>query len=109
MIKKIILLKLKIIAKLILWKQKPQIIGITGSLGKTTAKDTIAKVLKDDFDIYAAGKNLNTDFGLPLTIMRQETPLNIRNILAWGKVLWLGAKDIYAKDYPKILILEYGL
>lgn len=109
MLKQIILLKLKIIAKLILWKQKPQIIGITGSLGKTTAKDTIAKVLKDDFDIYAAGKNLNTDFGLPLTIMRQETPLNIHNILAWGKVLWLGAKDIYAKDYPKILVLEYGL
>lgn len=109
MIKKIILLKLKIVAKLILWKHKPQIIGITGSLGKTTTKDAIYKVLEKDFDVYVSEKSMNTDFGLPLTIMRQETPLNIRNIFAWGKVLWLGAKDIYAKDYPKILILEYGL
>ncbi|PIZ00529.1 hypothetical protein COY62_02105, partial [bacterium (Candidatus Howlettbacteria) CG_4_10_14_0_8_um_filter_40_9] len=109
MIKKIILLKLKIIAKLILWKHKPEIIGITGSLGKTTAKNAVYKVLEKDFDVYVSEKSMNTDFGLPLTIMRQETPLNIRNILAWVKVLWLGAKEIYTKDYPKILILEYGL
>src|SRR3989304_1361636 len=108
MFKKIVSLKLKIIAKLILWKQKPEIIGITGSVGKTSTKDAITKVLETGFDIYSAKKSMNFDTGIPLTIMREEAPENIRNPFLWYKIFWNGFKQIFAEDYPKILVLEYG-
>jgi len=108
MFKKIIFIKLKFISKLILWRHKPKIIGVTGSLGKTTTKDAIYEVLKHNFDTYVSEKSMNTETGLPLTILRVGNPNNIKSPLAWIKVFLHGTKQIFANDYPEVLILEYG-
>ncbi len=48
--KKLIQLKLKFLAKIILRKYSPKIIGITGSVGKTSTKEAIFNVLSSKFN-----------------------------------------------------------
>ena len=45
------------------------VIGLTGSNGKTTTKELIAKVLSMKFNTYATKGNLNNHIGVPLTIL----------------------------------------
>ncbi len=46
-----------------------RIIGITGSVGKTSTKDFIAAVLRTKFSIGASEKSLNNDQGVPVTLL----------------------------------------
>ena len=48
------------------------IIAITGSVGKTSTKDTIASVLSFKFKVLKTEGNLNNDIGLPFTILRYK-------------------------------------
>ncbi len=47
-------------------------IGITGSVGKTSAKEMIAAVLEQRFRVLKTDKNLNNQIGVPMTISRIE-------------------------------------
>lgn len=47
-----------------------QVIGLTGSSGKTTTKDIIAQVL--DGQVVAAPGSFNTEIGLPLTVLEAD-------------------------------------
>ena len=53
-------------------KIAPTVIGITGSVGKTTTKDMTAAVLETQFPVLKTMGNLNTEVGLPLTIFQME-------------------------------------
>ncbi|PKM72443.1 MAG: UDP-N-acetylmuramoylalanyl-D-glutamyl-2, 6-diaminopimelate--D-alanyl-D-alanine ligase [Firmicutes bacterium HGW-Firmicutes-16] len=44
------------------------VLGITGSVGKTTAKEMISAVLSRRFRVHKTAKNLNNDLGVPLTL-----------------------------------------
>lgn len=46
------------------------VIAITGSNGKTTTKELMAKVLGKKFKIFATPGNLNNYIGLPLSVLR---------------------------------------
>ncbi len=48
------------------------VIGITGSVGKTTAKEMISAVLSQRFRVLKTDKNFNNELGVPLTIFRIE-------------------------------------
>lgn len=48
------------------------LIGITGSVGKTSAKEMIASVLEQRFRVLKTDKNLNNQIGVPMTISRIE-------------------------------------
>ncbi len=54
------------------WRRKhtAKVIGITGSVGKTTAKEVIASVLSRRYNTLKTEKNLNTEIGVPLTLLR---------------------------------------
>lgn len=53
------------------WRRKLnlKVIGITGSIGKSTTKDLIAEVLNQRFRTLKSKGNLNNEIGLPLTIL----------------------------------------
>ena len=48
------------------------VIGITGSVGKTTAKDMIAAVLSVKYKVLKTEGNFNNNIGLPLTLLRLD-------------------------------------
>src|SRR3990170_3804069 len=46
-----------------------RVIGVTGSVGKTTCKELIAAVLGARYRVLKSPDNLNTEIGLPLTLL----------------------------------------
>ncbi len=99
---------LAVLAKAMIRKYKPIIIGITGSVGKTSAKEAIFAVLKKKYRVRRAEKNLNTEIGLPLAIL--DAKYHHRNISKWCiELVKIFRKVIFNFDYPDILILEYGV
>lgn len=44
------------------------VIGVTGSVGKTTAKEMIASVLEQRYRVHKTAGNFNNDLGVPLTL-----------------------------------------
>ncbi len=57
------------IAKSLRSKYKPRVCGITGSLGKTTTKDMIAHILRDEPNMIKNKASENNHIGLPKTLL----------------------------------------
>ncbi len=49
-----------------------RVVGVTGSTGKTSTKDILTAVLSRTLSVHANRENLNTEIGLPLTILEAE-------------------------------------
>lgn len=45
------------------------VVGVTGSVGKTTTKETVASVLSQRYETLKSSGNYNNEIGLPLTLM----------------------------------------
>lgn len=82
----LILNYLRLLAKIQLLKNKPLIIGITGSAGKTSTRNAVEAILKDHFKIKVSYK-ANSESGLPLNILGLS--LNNYSWLDWLKVILL--------------------
>ncbi|MCD4672128.1 MAG: UDP-N-acetylmuramoyl-tripeptide--D-alanyl-D-alanine ligase [Anaerolineaceae bacterium] len=56
------------------WRRKLnlRVIGITGSVGKSTTKELVTEVLKSRYHTLKNTGNLNNEIGLPLTILRMS-------------------------------------
>lgn len=108
LIQKILEKKLYILSRLILKKYKPKIIGITGSVGKTSAKEAVFCVLSEKFRVRRNVKNYNNELGVPLTIIGSGS--GKKNIFKWLGVCLraLGLYLVKSKKYPEVLILEMG-
>ncbi len=107
--KKILEFSLKIIAQMILFRYQPKIIGVTGSVGKSSAKEAIYYALRKKFRVRRNFGNLNNELGVPLTIIGEKKPGG-KNPFLWLKIFFKGIFSIfYQPKYPKILILEMGV
>lgn len=60
----------KDIAEFYLAGLKIPVVGITGSVGKTSTKEVIASVLKEKYNTLKTQGNFNNELGLPLTVFR---------------------------------------
>ncbi|PIR45487.1 MAG: hypothetical protein COV09_01115 [Candidatus Vogelbacteria bacterium CG10_big_fil_rev_8_21_14_0_10_50_13] len=107
LVKKIVIALLWLETRLILLKYQPKIVGITGSVGKTSTKDAIAAGLAQVHQVRASAKSYNSDIGIPLTVIGQ--------LSAWGfwwgwlKVLTEGLFLVVFKNpYPAWLVIEVG-
>lgn len=54
------------------WRQQlhPRVIGITGSVGKTTTKEVVTKVLARRYRVQRSAGSYNNEIGLPLTLLQ---------------------------------------
>lgn len=99
---------LKRLSQMTIWRYRPGIVGVTGSVGKTSTKFAIAAVLGADRTLRYSKSNFNNELGLPLTIL--GTWEKIEGVFFWPKVIFSSLWHIIFKiNYPEILILEYGV
>ena len=103
---------LKILAKLtksIIKKHHPFIVGITGTVGKTTATNFVYDFLRTLHGdrVYMSPYNYNGEFGIPMTILQTKSPL--RNPFLWVWIFIKGIIILCKKTYPRYLVLEYGI
>ncbi len=94
--------QLKKKAQKLIAKHKPMVIGVTGSVGKTSARNVIAQVLGEKYRVRTTIDNYNNELGLPLTILGEKSPG--RSVLGWLRVL---TKKI--EDVPEVFVLEYAV
>lgn len=87
-------------------RTKPEIIAVTGSVGKTSAKDAIFAVLNERYrdEVRKSHGNLNNETGVPLSILGFHNSPN--NFLSWIPILLsVPFKSMTQKKY-RFLILE---
>ena len=65
-----------------------KVVGITGSVGKTSTKEMIASVLSEKYNVLKTEGNFNNEIGLPLTVfnIREEHEVAV---LEMGISHWL--------------------
>jgi UDP-N-acetylmuramyl pentapeptide synthase len=83
---------------------KPTIIGVTGSVGKTSTRSAIAIALGAKYRVRTPLKNYNNEIGLPLAILGERSPG--KSAWEWLKLFWRARK---IKDVPEYFVLEYGI
>lgn len=106
--RKILASVLRFLANNILRKFHPRIIGITGTVGKTSAKEAIFHILRTNgFRVSKSFGNLNNQFGVPLSIIGiTEQP---QGLFGWLQVLVAFWKTWRAERYPDWLVLEMAI
>ena len=107
--KKIVVIILTLEARTVLARHKPQIIAVTGSVGKTGTKDAIYAVVSSRFETRKNQKSMNSEIGLPLTILGLENAWSSPS--GWWRNIWQGAIVAFAvslNPFPKWLVLEIG-
>ena len=107
-LKKIIVTILILESKCILRKYKPFVIAITGSVGKTATKDAVYDVVKQRGGyVRKSEKSLNSDIGLPLTLI--GVPNAWHSLKGWVTNICVGLQLILTRHpYPDTLVLEVG-
>ena len=94
-------------ARVVLWKYKPKIVAVTGSVGKTGTKDAVYSVLSSTYHVRKSDKSFNSELGVPLTIL--GLPNAWSDMLAWFENIIEGLHIIFSRTpYPEWLVLEVG-
>ncbi|HSW85586.1 MAG TPA: Mur ligase family protein [Candidatus Saccharimonadales bacterium] len=88
-------------------RNKFTVVAVAGSVGKTSTKLAIAKLLSTNKKVIFQDGNYNDRLTVPLTIFGQHEP-GIYNIFEWLKVLLANQRLIH-KPFPfEIAIVEFG-
>ena len=108
---------LKYLTGQILKRYQPVVIAITGSTGKTTTKDMIWHLLKNDYNVRATPKSANGEVGTLATIVGWQPPTvkkgghsaytsqGISELALKAARLAFGPRT---SKYPDYLVLELG-
>jgi len=105
----------KKIARILQWqskkyiaKNKPTVIVVTGSVGKTSTTQSIATILSQKFIVRATVANYNTEIGVPCSIFNQTLPESLKNPFEWIRIIAANQIKIFRKSPFEILVLELG-
>jgi len=105
----------KIVASVLIWeakcvlrKYKPNVIAITGSVGKTSTKDVVFDVLSHFEHTRKSEKSFNSELGVPLTVL--GLPNAWSSLFGWFENIAEGFFLLLKKHkYPDWLVLEVGV
>lgn len=100
------------LAKTVLESYRPVIIGVTGSVGKTTTKEAIAHLLQTaKLPVLKTEGNLNADLGIGLTVLGYD---HSPAIYEWPLALvvlhanWF-LYQLRFKRFPRYFVIEMGI
>lgn len=85
-----------------------KLIGIVGSVGKTSTKRAVATALSAQYRVRMDDGNLNSEFGAPCAMLGISYPESIRNPLAWWKVFRAAEARIKNPTDVDVIIQEFG-
>lgn len=68
----------------VLRRTSPLVAGVTGSNGKTSTKDMLAAALGSRYRVLKTEGNLNTETGVPLTLLQLEAGLHTALVVEMG-------------------------
>jgi len=97
---------LRFLAVKTLERYSPKVIGITGSVGKTTAKEAVFAVLNRKFWTRTNEENFNNEIGTPMTILGIKPGGSNFGIALQILKSFLLAYGIGINKYPEVLVLE---
>lgn len=106
--KQFVLFCLERLAHWRLRKIHPQVIGITGSVGKTSTKEAVFRVVSQIEPAYCNKGSLNSDFGAMLAILEQDSGYSSPSkwLKALGNGFW---STLWLRRPPyQTLVLEMG-
>jgi len=99
---------LEFLAKKKLQRLDATIIGITGSVGKTSCKELVADILSKKYKVLKNEKSYNSEFGLLLTILRQKSGFS--SPIQWIKIIVKGFfQAFFVNEHFDYLVLEMGV
>ena len=85
-------------------------IGVTGSVGKTTAKEMVSAVLAQKYNVHKTAGNFNNELGVPLTLfgLREEHTAAVieMGISHFGEMRTL--TNIVAPDYGLFTVIGHA-
>lgn len=99
---------LRVMARMLLRKYHPLIVGVTGSVGKSSTKEAIGSVLAQKYFVRTAEGNYNNEIGIPLTILGSKSGGRSLFRWVWVGIRWFGYV-LFPFRYPEILVLEMGV
>jgi UDP-N-acetylmuramoyl-tripeptide--D-alanyl-D-alanine ligase len=82
-------------------RQDVEVVGITGSVGKTSTKEVVAGVLSRRFRVLKNEKNYNNEIGLPLTLLQLDGTYQ-KAVLEMGMYSLGEIRDLCALALPRI-------
>jgi UDP-N-acetylmuramoyl-tripeptide--D-alanyl-D-alanine ligase len=89
------------------WHQ-PYVIAVSGVTNKSTVKRALAaRLATRGYTVRATPRNLNTEIGLPLSVLAVEPS-------GWGARAWLrtlrrATGVAWQPNFPAVLVLEFGI
>ncbi len=97
-----------LLARLVLRRYRPLVIGVAGSVGKTATKEAVAAGLATAARaVRRTAGNFNAEIGVPTTIINGQGPAD--SVLGWLKIFFRGLRLLIAPaPYPSVLVLEMG-
>lgn len=96
------------LAKLYIKIKKPIVVAVAGSVGKTSTKLFIAKLLETEKYISYMDDSYNSGIGLYLSIFRQKIPTKLNSVPAWIAPFFKSISQFFKKN-PEIIVIEYGI
>lgn len=107
-LKNMVLGLLVVLARIRIKRLRPFVIGVTGSVGKTSTKEAIYMILKEKYKVLRSEKSYNTEFGLPLAILEQTSGFSSAS--KWAMVM-TGAliNAFFGGRHLQVFVIEMGV
>lgn len=88
-----------------------KVVGITGSVGKTSTKETISSVLSEKYRVLKTLGNFNNEIGLPLTVFRltEDDEVAVLEMGISDLVRWTDYLRLHSLTYVLLLISVFAI